>query len=166
MPSRRYAPPSQTQVPPGGHFVHRGYTVIRSLARDEWYIIKDKTNIGVARTELGAREMIDGLFPKRNTMATRKVTKRRRRSARQVGSRRNPLPRGKSLRTGSFKDTLTVIRAGGFVEQIKYSDANDRQRYFHDFEDLGAQLFLCDSVAFGKCILVVSSDEKPLWEPA
>jgi len=97
-------------------------------------------------------------------MKARLVKKRR--SARRMGSRRNPLPRGRELVKGGFSDSIKVIRSGGWVEQMRYQDNNDRQHYYHDFEDLGALLFLCESAAFGKCILVVSSDEKPLWEPA
>lgn len=82
--------------------------------------------------------------------------------------KRNPSrpPRGASMVSKLTELDLKVRRAGGYVEQMKYQDADDYQRYVHDFGDLSAFMYLCDSV-LGRCIVIVPGDAStPLWELA
>ena len=96
---------------------------------------------------------------------------RRRRSARAMGARHrhNPVRKPRGAEGPSIRflaDSIKVRKNGGYVEQMKYEDANDRRGYVHDFGDLGAYMYLCDS-ALGKCLLIVPGDgETPLWEDA
>lgn len=166
MPRRsRYSVPESTEIPLGGSRVHRTYTIIRPFREGVFYIVKDKTNIATAKTEDEARAIIDSLFPSKNrgTMKAKpnRITAR--------GRRRNRGPRGKaeSVSLGGFEThAITVRKEGGFVQKIFYEDARDRESYYHDFRDLGAILYLCDSAVFGKCVLIVSADDLPLWENA
>jgi ribosomal protein L13E len=93
-----------------------------------------------------------------------KVNARRRRAV----SKRNPLPKGKVLRESFTLSTLRAVRQGGRVEKVWYEDARDGQHYYHDFDgEQGAIMYLCESAAVGKCVLIVAGDlSTPLWEDA
>jgi hypothetical protein len=84
------------------------------------------------------------------------------------GRKRNPIPKGRELRESFTLSTLKALRNGGRVEKILYEDARDRKHYYHDFEgEQGAIMYLCESAAVGKCVLIVSGDlATPLWEDA
>ena len=165
---RRYAKPEvDKRLLPGGSRVYRTYTIVRDLARDNvYYIVKDRTNIGTAKSEEGAREMIDGLFPQRNPARKAKVSARGRRATSRRS--RNPLPKGRALRESFTLSTLRAVRQGGRVEKVWYEDARDGQHYYHDFDgEQGAIMYLCESAAVGKCVLIVPGDlSTPLWEDA
>lgn len=120
-----------------------------------------------ARGEYGGDVVVRSRKYTREDMRRQNPRRQARRKARAFVKNPGRLPRGRAVReTVTVPLTGKIVRAGGFVEQMKYEDADDRKRYVHDFGDLQALLYLVDSVAFGRCILVVSADDKPLWEPA
>jgi hypothetical protein len=82
--------------------------------------------------------------------------------------KRNPLPRGRQLRDSFTLSTLRAVRQGGRVEKVWYEDARDGQHYYHDFDgEQGAIMYLCESAAVGKCVLIVPGDlSTPQWEDA
>lgn len=101
-------------------------------------------------------------------VAARTVLARRARVSARGRRARNPKPRGTSLgERGSFTlSTLRAVKRGGIVERIWYKDARDGLHYYHDFDNPnGDVMYLCESAAVGKCILIVSGDlATPLWE--
>ena len=104
--------------------------------------------------------------PRRRRKAQRaRVTARGRRATRK----RNPIPRGRPLGDKSFTlSTLRAVKQGGRAEKIWYEDARDGKHYYHDFDGAqGAVMYLCESAAVGKCVLIISGDlATPLWEDA
>lgn len=111
----------------------------------------------------GARERAP-IHTLRNSRRARVTAKGRRARPRK----RNPLPRGAELRDTFTLSSLKAVRRGGRVEKVWYQDARDSKHYYHDFEsEHGAIMYLCESAALGKCVLIVSGDlSTPLWENA
>lgn len=77
-------------------------------------------------------------------------------------------PRGGKLRFLSdvgktAAERITIVREGGYVHQVKYEDVNDDRAYVHDFDDLSAFMYLVETV-WGRGVLIVPADDKPLWE--
>lgn len=104
--------------------------------------------------------------PARNRAPSRaRVTAKGRRARPR---KRNPLPRGSELRDTFTLSSLKAVKRGGRAEKIWYQDARDNKHYYHDFEsEHGAIMYLCESAALGKCVLIVSGDlSTPLWENA
>lgn len=129
-------------------------------------ISKDSFHIGSESSVESARKLIDFLTSEEKNNPGRR--RRRKRSARAM-TRRNPMRKPRGVEGPSVRflgESVRVRKNGGYVQQLKYEDANDRQLYVHDFEDLGAYMYLCDT-ALGKAILIVPGDgETPLWENA
>ena len=109
----------------------------------------------VRRNAIGSKQRSRRLQPKRTARGR---------------TQRNPLPRGRDRglfdAIGSKQLTTKLKKSGGYVHSLKYEDANDHKNYVHNFEDLQAIMYLVEVPAFGKGILIVSSDDKPLWEDA
>lgn len=108
-----------------------------------------------------------GVAPSRNPGRRRRLQPRRTARGR---TQRNPLPRGRDRglfdAIGSKQLTTKLKKSGGYVHSLKYEDANDHKNYVHNFEDLQAIMYLVEVPAFGRGILIVSSDDQPLWEDA
>lgn len=158
--SRKVAPPQ-----PFHSVAYKGYLISRRTD-DRVSISKDGFHIGSESDVDSAKRTIDFLTSEGNP-----VPKRARFSARgrRATSRKpNRAPRGTALHAGGFEAVVRVVKSGGWAEKIWYEDANDRKHYYHDFESVpGATMYLCDSQAFGKCVLIASGDvDIPLWENA
>lgn len=59
-----------------------------------------------------------------------------------------------------------LVRIGGFVDQIKYQDFNDKRHYKHDGEEANTVMYLAEHHSYGRCLVIVNADAKPLWEDA
>jgi hypothetical protein len=163
----------------------RGYSPVYGYVRiqhsrktKKWYLVNDTytATLGVYDTKKAAQDDAQR-EPLRNARRRRVATAYRRAGVRvaKVNARgrrarkRNPIPRGRSLGEQSFTlSTLRAVKQGGRAERIWYEDARDGKHYYHDFDGAqGAVMYLCESAAVGKCILIVSGDlATPLWENA
>lgn len=165
---RRYVrggePPNAIEgVLPGGTVVYRGFRIVRDIARDNvWYIVKDQTNIGTAKTLGGAREMIDGISPRKNPRRSRtRATKQTRRTVRG----RSPRYRVNRKAYALTVNNLGVRFFQGYADDIRYTRQADGKKYSHVVETDAAEIYLCEHAEYGHCILIVDpSGKTPLWK--
>lgn len=78
-------------------------------------------------------------------------------------TRRNPY-----RHTGrTYETTLNTVRVKffqGYVEDVRYTRAEDGKPYSHVVETDAAELYLCEHATYGRCLLIVDpSGKTPLW---
>ena len=102
--------------------------------------------------------------PPRRRSRRQHITAKRRRAN---GKRNPPASHTRGYRLNS-NDTVAfrLVRIGGFVEQIKYEDYDDKKHYVHDAEDVNTIMYLAEHHSFGKCLIIANVDGKPLWRNA
>lgn len=66
-----------------------------------------------------------------------------------------------------YETTLNTVRVKffqGYVEDVRYTRAEDGKPYSHVVETDAAELYLCEHATYGKCLLIVDpSGKTPLW---
>ena len=66
-----------------------------------------------------------------------------------------------------YETTLNTVRVKffqGYVEDVRYTRAEDGKPYSHVVETDAAELYLCEHATYGRCLMIVDpSGKTPLW---